>query len=283
MPTVRGSPCGTCGQSPLQAELSRPPNAARESARSECPQHRPRPGAKGPRRQQNEVPRGIGGRSPEIRTSVFAAFAGDLQTPEPPFPPQATQGRCGATRASFPRRSHSRSRQRPSLLVHAYSGHGGSVAASLRVRGARAPTPSLGSAACRSGELGASITISDVSSVNGSFLSTIGNADGPAPGATWRVTFVDRHGHDHSSPRGRRSAWTVRVAGFRLPKAVMIDSRLGPDVQMVSAASTVGVRSSADIAAPARRPPGRGRACGRVGEASASRQLRLGLPGALIG
>jgi hypothetical protein len=91
---------------------------------------------------------------------------------------------------------------------------------------------------------------------------------------TWRVTFVDRHGHDHSSPRGRRSAWTVTVAGFRIPKAVMIDSRLGPDVQMVSAASTVGVRSSADIAAPARRPPGRGRACGRVGEASASRQLR---------
>ena len=175
-----------------------------------------------------------------------------------PSPPQATQGRCGATRATFPRRSHSRSRQRPSLLVHADSGHGGSVAASLRVRGARAPTPSLGSAACRSGELGASITISDVSSVNGSFLSTIGNADGPAPGADWRVTFVDRHGHDHSSPRGRRSAWTVRVAGFRLPKAVMIDSRLGSDVQMVSAASTVGVRSSADIAAPARRPPGAG-------------------------
>lgn len=84
---------------------------------------------------------------------------------------------------------------------------------------------------------------------------------------TWRVTFVDRHGHDHSSPRGRRSAWTVRVAGFRIPKAVMIDSRLGPDVQMVSAASTVGVRSSADFAAPARRPPGRGGACGRVGEA----------------
>jgi ring-1,2-phenylacetyl-CoA epoxidase subunit PaaE len=45
-----------------------------------------------------------------------------------------------------------------------------------------------------------------------------------------------------ASPRGRRSGWTVRVAGFRMPKAVIIDSRLGPDVQMVSAASTVGVR-----------------------------------------
>ena len=98
-----------------------------------------------------------------------------------------------------------------------------------------------------------------------------------------RETRARSAGHDHSSPRGRRSAWTVRVAGFRIPKAVMIDSRLGPDVQMVSAASTVGVRSSADMAAPARRPPGRGRACGRVGEASASRQLRLGLPGALVG
>jgi hypothetical protein len=105
----------------------------------------------------------------------------------------------------------------------------------------------------------------------------------PSLSITWRVTFVDRHGHDHSSPRGRRSAWTVRVAEFRIPKALMIDSRLGPNVQMVSAGSTVGVRSSADIATPARRPPGRGRACGRVGGASASRQLRLRLPGALVG
>ncbi len=98
------------------------------------------------------------------------------------------------------------------------------------------------------------------------FLSMIGNADGPVTrrslSITWRVTFVDRHGHDHSSPRGRRSAWTVTVAGFRIPKAVMIDSGLGPDVQMVSAASMVGVRSSADIAAPARRPP---RAGGHAG------------------
>jgi hypothetical protein len=30
-------------------------------------------------------------------------------------------------------------------------------------------------------------------------------------------------------------------------KPVMIDSRLGPDVQMVSPASTVGVRSSAEL------------------------------------
>jgi hypothetical protein len=46
------------------------------------------------------------------------------------------------------------------------------------------------------------------------------------------------------------------------PKAVMIALVPARNVQMVSAASTVGVRSSADIAAPARRPPGRGRACG---------------------
>jgi hypothetical protein len=96
-------------------------------------------------------------------------------------------------------------------------------------------------------------------------------------------------GEDLEVDEDRRPYAGVAIAvespdsGFRIPKAVMIDSRLGPDVQMVSAASTVGLRSSADIAAPARRPPGRGRACGRVGEASASRQLRLGLPGALVG
>jgi len=47
----------------------------------------------------------------------------------------------------------------------------------------------------------------------------------------WRVRFVDRHGHDHSSPSGAQ----VGVAGFRIPKAMMIDSRRGPGVQMVSA------------------------------------------------
>src|SRR3954453_11124550 len=54
------------------------------------------------------------------------------------------------------------------------------------------------------------------------------------------------------------------------PKAVMIALVPARNVQMVSAASTVGVRPSADIAAPARRPPGV-RAGGRVGEAGASR------------
>ena len=70
------------------------------------------------------------------------------------------------------------------------------------------------------------------------------------------------------------SVWRVAVAilaaelGFEVGRTVVVEHSLGVDT--IALVAMVGALAL-------------GRACGRVGEASASRQLRLGLPGALVG